>query len=260
MPMQTFGDAAYQGETQGKRPLTRGEADPRAQQAAPDNSGAYAGPGMDIDASKMGGATDDGATTIEIGPDMQPRRVPRAPGPQSMNDGTMGDLMASSGTDADTLVKMVRQDRLARHAASGAQVTPTFGEVSDNARMQQAEQQGQAQQADADQQAQIAAIQKQIRFLVDTRTGEIEPVLPDQPDPRPGPHEIVMSMGDDPTQPNIISQGKGVTAQAIARLGDPKRGIQPALRKGYKVPEQYAHVAEALGLGPQQGAAQEPQA
>lgn len=212
----------------------------QAEPATPDP--AYRGPGMDINAEKMGGAMDDGST-IEIGPDMVPRRVP---GPQSMGQpGSMGDLMASTGTDADTLVKMVRQDRLARQAAGTR--TPTFGEVSENNRAMQAEAAA-AQPSPEEQAAQTDQIAKSIRFLVDTKTGSFEPILPDQEQPMPGPHDIIMSVGDDPTTPNILAQGKRVTPAALARLGDPKRGIQPSLRPGYKVPEQYAGLAEALGL------------
>lgn len=233
------------GDIQARDRMRReqGRSRPDIQAEPPTTDPAYRGPGMDINADKMGGKTDDGSV-IEYGPDMQPRRVP---GPQSMGQpGSMGDLIASSGTDADTLVKMVRQDRLARQA--GGQRTPTFGEVAENNRAMQAEQAAQAGPSPEEQQAQTQAIAKSIRFLVDTKTGHFEPVLPEQEAPQPGPHDILMSVGDDPTQPNIIAQGKRVTPASLARLGDPKRGIQPALRPGYKLPEQYAGLGKALGL------------
>lgn len=226
-----------------RREQGRNRPDMQAEPPTPDP--AYRGPGMDIDASKMGGALDDGNSVIEIGPDMKPRRVPRAPGPQS-DAGSFGSMLA--GTDAEQLVKLVRQDRLARQAAG--QQTPTFGELGEQNRMEQAAQAqaGPPQASPEEEQARIQQIAKSIRFVVDTKTGEFEPVLPDQPDPQIGPNDIFIALGDDPTMPNILAQGKRVTSADVARLGDPKRAMQPALRSTYKVPEQYAGLAEALGL------------
>lgn len=152
---------------------------------------------------------------------------------------SFGDML--EGSDAGDLVRAVRADRTARHA----QKAPTFGENAADARELQAMEQADAAAAPPPP-PQVSA--KDIKFLVDTRTGELQPVLPGEPDPMPGPHDILMSAGDDPATPNILAQGKRVTPQALARLGDAKRGIQPALKKGYRPPVQYAGLADALGI------------
>jgi hypothetical protein len=49
--------------------------------------------------------------------------------------------------------------------------------------------------------------------------------------------------------PEIVGQGKGVTSASIARLMDPKRAPRlPMLNPNYKVPKQYAGIAQALGV------------
>jgi cell pole-organizing protein PopZ len=161
--------------------------------------------------------------------------------------GTFGEML---GAPADDLVRIVRQDRLARQAVQTQQI-PTFGDVAAETRNVQAQQQAAAAAASPEVQAQqVANVASSIRFLVDTKTGEFEPVMPEQPDPAVGPSEILFTVNpQDPTQPNIVAQGKRVTPADLARLGNAEKGIQPALRKGYQVPEQYAAIAQALGIG-----------
>lgn len=205
-------------------------------------------PGPPTSAEELGGALDDPNADyrIEVGPDMVPRRVPKnpVPGPQSR---AFGDLL--TGEDANNLVKIVRHGRLARQMAT--QTTPTFGDVAEERRAAAAAAPPPAPAGPSpeEQQAQIASIAQSIRFLVDTRTGHFEPLMPDQEDPHVGPHDILMTIGQDPSQPNILAKGKRVTPTALARLGDPKRNIQPSLRPGFQVPPQYAGIAQALGLG-----------
>ena len=155
------------------------------------------------------------------------------------------------GSDADGLVQAVRQSRLATMATK----TPTFGEVSENRRMEQqmmAEQQA-AQQAAQPPQASPEDILGQIGFLVDVTRGTFRPILPGEQAPEPGPKEIVLKMQPD-GQPQVVGSGKKVTDMDLAHLQDPKRGIQPKLDPGYQVPPEYAGLAEALGLMPEGGA------
>lgn len=159
-----------------------------------------------------------------------------------------GDLIGNS--DAAGLVDMVRQSRLARHASSApadepmTEETPTFGEIAEDRRAQGAMQEEQAaQQQQAQDPKQIMA---QISMLVDVTNGEFTPILPGEPTPQPGPKEIVLSFASG--EPEVTAMGKRVRDVDIAKLQDPKRGIQPKLAPDYQVPPQYAGLAKALGI------------
>lgn len=159
------------------------------------------------------------------------------------------------GSDADGLVQAVRQSRLARQAASTQDApmtqTPTFGEVAEGRR---AEQQMMAeQQAAQPQQASPEDILGQIGFMVDVTKGTFKPILPGEQAQAPGPKEIVLKMQPD-GQPQVVATGKRVSDMDLAKLQDPKRGIQPKLDPSYQVPQEYAGLAEALGLAPEGGA------
>lgn len=198
------------------------------------------------DAATMGGALDDpnANTRMEVGPDMVPRRVPKEPSGPTSDNGAFGDMMTPKG---HALVNAVRASRLARMKPEEVQ-TPTFGEVAAQTRDAQAQQ---AEQAAAAPQGpdpeQVAAIQSQLKFVVDTKTGHFTPVLPGEGDPGLSRHDIMVSM--DGGQPNIVGQGKGVTPASLSRLMDPKRHpLQPQLNPSFKLPPQYAQLGSALGI------------
>lgn len=153
-----------------------------------------------------------------------------------------GFLMESP---AGPLINEVRQRRAAQIAAT--ERTPTFGELGEERRAVQAEEQAIA--ADEPQAVGEAAIGGDIKFLVDTATGEFEPVLPGQADPQPGPGEILLTVDqENPSQPNILAMGKNVTSADIARLGNPEKQIKPMLRSGFQLPPEFEGLAESLGV------------
>jgi len=146
---------------------------------------------------------------------------------------------------AGPLINEVRQRRAAQMAAT--ERTPTFGELGEERRAVNAEEQAMA--ADLPQEVGQQAIGGEIKFLVDTRTGEFEPVLPGQGDPQPGPSEILLTVNqEDPSQPNILATGQRVTSADIARLGNPEKQIKPTLRPGFQLPPQFEGLAESLGM------------
>lgn len=153
------------------------------------------------------------------------------------------------GSDAAGLVQAVRQSRLAQQAASTK--TPTFGEVSENRRMEQEAMA--AEQAAQPQGPSPEDILGQIGFVVNVTKGTFRPVLPGEQAPEPGPKEIILQMQPDGT-PQVVGQGKKVSDMDLAKLQDPKRAIQPKLDPGYQIPAEYAGLAEALGLAPEGGA------
>ena len=189
-------------------------------------------------------------TSKDYAPDPSRRERPSqsygiGEGDQTSDAGSFGRAMFNH-EDANNLVRMVRHDRIARNVVKTQ--TPSFGDVAQQTRDEQAMQQEQAaQQPQAPDPQQIAGIAQSLKFVADTRTGHIEPVFPNQPDPALGPHDIIFSQGQDPSQPNILAQGKRVTPQAIARLSDPKRAIQPSLKPGYQLPDEYAHLGPVFG-------------
>lgn len=188
-------------------------------------------------AEEMGGATDDPNTRIEVGPDMVPRRVPR-PNDQTSMMQTFGDMMTPKG---HALLNAVRETRAMRKPPT--EETPTFGETGEEKRTAEA----QAQEAEAQKQASIAEVQKQLKMVVDSRTGHFTPVLPGEAEPTLGRHDLLLSMASG--APEIVGRGKGVTSMAISRLMDPKRApMQPTLNPNYKIPKQYAGIAQALGV------------
>lgn len=146
---------------------------------------------------------------------------------------------------AGPLINEVRQRRAAQAAA--AERTPTFGELGEERRAVNAEEQQIA--ADEPQAVGEAAIGGEIKFLVDTATGEFEPVLPGQADPQPGPSEILLTVDqENPSQPNILATGKRVTSADIARLGNPEKQIKPTLRSSFQLPPEFEGLAESLGV------------
>lgn len=163
-------------------------------------------------------------------------------------DQPFGFLMDSP---AGPLIDQVRQMRAARMAA--ADRVPTFGEVSEERRAVQAEEQQMAAELPATQAASAAS---EIKFLVDTTNGEFEPVLPGQEDPQPGPREILVTVSPD-GEPNVLAQGKRVTSADVARLGQPGRGVKPTLRSSFQLPPEFQQLAESLGIT-QGGATEEP--
>lgn len=168
-----------------------------------------------------------------------------------IEDEPFGYLMEG---EAGPLIQQVRQGRAAREAMRPGRV-PTFGEVSEEKNAAEAEEQALSENQPREQMAQQAST---IKFLVDTRTGEFEPVLPGQPDPQPGPTEILMVPNqEDPRTPEILAMGKRVTQADIARLGDPKRQVQPKLRSSFQLPPEFQQLAESLGITQGEPAAEE---
>jgi hypothetical protein len=217
-PMQSSGGGGWEGAP----PSRLRTAEPAPEPLAP------SGP-------LQGVTPGDPSYRIEVGPDMQPRRVPVEP---QADAGSFGGIMANP--DAAQLVSMVREGRAARHLATQNVPSSTAPTVADAREAAQA--QAAAQQADPSQ------IAKSMQFRVNTKTGHFAPVLPGQDAGEPGPHDIIVMMDNDPSTPNILAQGKRVTSMDLARLSDPKRGIQPQLDPNFQVPEEYAGIAEALGL------------
>jgi len=216
---------------------------PRAtQEVAPEETPLPPLPGVQesVNATELGGARQEPGDeyTIEYGPDMKPRRVPRRsatpPGPQSLQD-------LIEGSDAAGLVRAVRSDRLARAAHTETQ---TFGEIAGKTRLAREEE----EQLAAERDARATEFAASVRFMVDTKTGEFVPYMPDEEVPSPGPSEILMSVGSDPNEPVIHAQGAKVTQKVLDNLRAPDVGITPTLRPSYQVPERYAHIAEALGI------------
>lgn len=160
-----------------------------------------------------------------------------------------GDLI--EGSDAAGLVQAVRQSRLADIASTR---TPTFGEVADENRM--AQQTAAAEQAAAPAGPSEQDVLSQVKMIVDVRSGTFKPVLPGEPDPGVGPTEVAVSF--EGGQPNIIATGKRVRDVDLAKLSDPKRGMQPKLAPDYQVPAQYEGLAKALGI--EQGEGEGPDA
>lgn len=188
----------------------------------------------------QGGAQDDPSMRIDVGPDGKVMRSPRNDQTSMMD--TFGSMMTPKG---HALLQTVRETRAARMPP--VEETPTFGEIGEEKRTAAA----QAEEAAAQQQASIAEVQKQLKMVVDSRTGHFSPVLPGEADPTLGRHDILLSMASG--APEIVGQGKGVTSAAISKLMDPKRApMQPTLNPSYKIPEQYAGIAEALGVKPQE--------
>lgn len=181
-------------------------------------------------ADEMGGALDTGGPPREYGI-----------GDQS-SAGPFGDLIA--GSDAHQLVKTVREDRLARrNAKAPTTTTPTFG---DSIAQRTAEMEQAAMQPPPPDPAEVAS---QLAFLVDTRTGHFTPILPGEDPPQPGPHDILMKVDpQNPSVPNILAQGKSVTAASLSRLSNPQRNMQPTLHPNYQIPPQYAQLAQAMGV------------
>lgn len=158
-----------------------------------------------------------------------------------VEDQPFGFLMDSP---AGPLIDQVRQMRASRLAAS--ERVPTFGEIGEERRAVNAEEQAMAAELPQEQASQVAG---EIKFLVDTQNGEFEPVLPGQPDPQPGPTEILLTVNqEDPTQPNILATGKRVTSADIARLGNPERAVKPTLRSSFQLPPEFQGLAESLGI------------
>lgn len=145
---------------------------------------------------------------------------------------------------AGPLINEVRQRRAAQMAAT--ERTPTFGELGEERRAVNAEEQAISA---SEPQAVGESMTGDIKFLVDTATGEFEPVLPGQGDPQPGPGEILLTVNqEDPSQPNILATGKNVTSADIARLGNPEKAIKPTLRSSFQLPPEFEGIAESLGV------------
>ena len=155
--------------------------------------------------------------------------------------------------DAAGLVDLVRRGRAADIATNR---TKTFGDVASDRAGQELQQMTAQEDQAAAQQQQMSTILSQIGFIVNTKTGRFRPVLPGEDAGQPGPGEVLVKMSPD-GQPQIAARGRGVMEKDVARLS--RQGMPAQLDAGYKVPQQYAGLADIFGLSVQGDQSQEEQ-